>query len=273
MGLLSTNTTKHARGNGKAMPPPAEEPKRRGRPPGSGRRAATIEAREVPSGRIKIPALEQGELDALMKETPNRNIRISAPRLMTANISIEGISPYVQNAFAEKQRQIMEDIQRQGQQARGRRVRNPKDFDENYKNAQHRSEEGWLGIPAPAFRNAMIDACRLCGIKMTHAKLSIFIEADGLDVAEGTPLVKIIGDPQVHKASVRNESGVADIRWRPMWRKWSALVRVTWDLDQYNSIDIGNLFMRAGLQVGIGEGRPGSPNSNGLGWGRFEVVD
>ena len=29
---------------------------------------------------------------------------------------------------------------------------------------------------------------------------------------------------------------------------------------------------RSTLQVGIGEGRPDSPNSNGLGWGRFEVA-
>jgi hypothetical protein len=34
-----------------------------------------------------------------------------------------------------------------------------------------------------------------------------------------------------------------------------------------------NLFLRAGLQVGIGEGRPNSPNSFGLGWGRFEVKE
>jgi hypothetical protein len=32
-----------------------------------------------------------------------------------------------------------------------------------------------------------------------------------------------------------------------------------------------NLMLRAGQQVGIGEGRPDSPNSNGLGWGRFAL--
>jgi hypothetical protein len=117
----------------------------------------------------------------------------------------------------------------------------------------------------------MISACRLCGIKMTHAKLSVWVEADGIDANDGTPLTKIEGKPRIHMASVRNSNGVADVRWRPMWEQWSADVRLTWDLDQFADVDIVNLLLRAGLQVGIGEGRPDSPNSNGLGWGRFQI--
>jgi hypothetical protein len=119
----------------------------------------------------------------------------------------------------------------------------------------------------------MISACKLVGIVMTRAKLSVFVAADGIDKNDGTPLVKIIGDPRIHRATVRNETGVADIRWRPMWEKWSANVGVTWDEDQFSATDVMNLMHRAGVQVGIGEGRPDSPNSNGLGWGHFEVVE
>jgi hypothetical protein len=179
----------------------------------------------------------------------------------------------VQHAFAEKNRKAMEETQRAGQQGRSKRTRAPKDFEALYEAAKHYSKDGWVGIPAPAFRNACIDACRLVGFKMTHAKLSLFVEADGIDRNEGTPLVRIVGEPRIHEASVRNESGVADIRWRPMWEQWSASVRVTWDMDQFSATDVMNLMLRAGLQVGIGEGRPNSPNSNGLGWGRFEVVE
>lgn len=233
-----------------------------------------------------FPALSAGEIAAL-KEAPgldelldeeasgkDQKVKISAPRFRTAIIAIRGISPYVQNAFSQKSRDIMESKQREGQQAQGKRVRTPKDFEANYQNAMHIAKEGWVGIPASAFRNAMIDACRLCGVKMTHAKLSIFVEEDGYDRNEEQPLVRIEGEPRIHKMSVRNESGVADIRWRPCWDKgkWSAMVRVTWDLDQYSATDIANLMLRAGLQVGIGEGRPNSPNSNGLGWGRFEIA-
>lgn len=66
--------------------------------------------------------------------------------------------------------------------------------------------------------------------------------------------------------------GVADIRWRPMWEQWSAKVRVRWDANQFSAQDVVNLLSRAGMQVGIGEGRPDSKASNGMGWGMFEVL-
>ena len=224
--------------------------------------------------RLKVPALSADAIaDLKAGITPPEIIRITRPRLRTASIQIKGISPYVQHAFSEKARKQMEETQRAGQQARGKKKREPKDFMAVYEAAKHVSKEGWLGIPAPAFRNACISACKLVGFVMTRAKLSIFIEADGIDRNDGTPLVKIVGEPRIHEAAVRNESGVADIRWRPMWEEWSALVRVQWDEDQFSATDVMNLMLRAGLQVGIGEGRPDSPNSMGLGWGRFEVVE
>ena len=224
--------------------------------------------------RLKIPKLEQDEVEALKNgAAPPEIIRVTRPRLRIAAIQIKGIAPYVQHAFSEKQRKAMEETQRQGQQARGKRTRVPKDFEAVYEAAKHYAREGWIGIPAPAFRNACIDACRLVGFKMTHAKCSIFIEPDGFDRNDGTPLVRIQGEPRIHEASVRNESGVADIRWRPMWEQWGAIVNVQWDEDQFSATDVLNLMLRAGLQVGSGEGRPYSPNSNGMGWGRFEVVE
>ena len=36
--------------------------------------------------------------------------------------------------------------------------------------------------------------------------------------------------------------------------------------------EVRNLLVRAGVQVGIGEGRPYSKKSYGMGWGTFEVV-
>ena len=199
-------------------------------------------------------------------------LKITPPNLGVARFNIRGLSPYVQHAFSAKQQRIMEATQRAGQQSRGRKVRQPKDFEQLYRDAMHISVEGWCGIPAPSFRNAIIDACRLVGFRMTHAKLSVFVIADGTDSEDGSQLVKIIGTPQPYKAPVRNDSGVADIRWRPMWREWSAQVSIEWDVDQFSAIDLLNLMARAGKQVGIGEGRPNSPNSNGLGFGRFEVI-
>lgn len=221
--------------------------------------------------RGQIPPMTPEEVT--VATTPVQKVVISPPRLLTAAVHIRGISPYVQHAFSQKAQAQMEETQRAGTQARSRRNRAARDFEAGYEAAHHRSTEGWLGIPAPAFRNAMIDSCRLVGFKMTHAKLTIFVQADGFDANDGTPLVRITaGTPEIHKGWGRNANGGADLRWRPMWREWEAVPLVRWDADQFSSSDVINLMARAGLQVGLGEGRPNSPNSNGLGWGLFEIV-
>lgn len=205
-------------------------------------------------------------------QKPARQVVIEPPRFERAAIRIRGISPYVQNKFSHKAQLQIEATQRAGSQAKKGKKRDPRDFESDAEAAKHVSSDGWIGIPAPAFRNAMISACRLVGFAMTRAKLSIFIEADGFDFEDRTPLVRIEGEPKIYESYARNESGVVDLRWRPMWEKWSAVVRLRWDADQFSPSDVINLFARAGQQVGVGEGRPDSPNSNGLGFGMWEVL-
>lgn len=227
------------------------------------------------SKRIVIPKMTEAEITAARTGQKPEIVRVSRPKLQVIQQVIVGTAPYVQHAFSEKQRKQMEATQQAGQQAKGKKVREPKDFMAVYEAAKHISTEGWCGIPASGFRNAMISACKLCGIVMTRAKLSVFVLADGVDREDGSPLVKITkGEPTISKMSVRNESGVADIRWRPLWQPgWQATVRIRWDEDQFSATDIGNLLLRAGMQVGIGEGRADSPNSNGIGWGFFELAE
>lgn len=201
-------------------------------------------------------------------------VTIPAPRLVTVLFRIQGVAPYVQHKFSEKARRIIMETQMAGSQARSKRRREAKDFQAAFEGAQHISTDGWNGIPATAFRNAMIDSCRLVGFKMTVARLSVFVEADGFDVDDGSPLVRLIGErPEWHEGCVRNATGVVDVRVRPMWRRWGAHVRITFDEDQFSVQDVTNLLARAGLQVGIGEGRPNSKSSNGQGWGLFRLAD
>jgi hypothetical protein len=56
-----------------------------------------------------------------------------------------------------------------------------------------------------------------------------------------------------------------------MWDEWHAFVRVRHDSDMFSAADITNLMVRVGMQVGIGEGRPDSKNSAGMGWGTFDL--
>lgn len=200
------------------------------------------------------------------------NVVISAPRLCTAIFSIVGTAPYCQHRFTQKAMEKMKSVQKAGTQSKSKKVREARNFEADYEAAKHISEEGWGGIPAPAIRSAMIDACRMVGFKMTMAKLSVFVLADGIDKVDGMPLVRIHGDVEMHEGAARNSNGSCDIRVRPLWRQWSADVRIRFDEDQFSLIDVTNLLARAGMQVGIGEGRPNSRMCSGIGWGTFEIA-
>lgn len=198
-------------------------------------------------------------------------VTIKPPKIETAQFHIRGTAPLVQARFSKKGEIMLKMAE--GSTARGKKNRSARDFDQDMRDAMHVSTDGWTGIPAGAFRAGMISACRLVGFKMTLAKLSVWVLADGFDAEEGTPLVKLIaGKPERSDMHVRNATGVVDIRSRPMWRTWEAKVRVQYDADQFKLGDVANLMARVGMQVGIGEGRPDSRSSAGLGWGTFELV-
>jgi hypothetical protein len=209
---------------------------------------------------------------ATPKKTKTETISIKDMNREVLAISIRGVGPYMQNSMSGRViRELMEKM-RKGGAAKNTRNRPPRDFEADCEAAKHISTEGWIGIPCAAFRNAMISACRVCGVKMTMAKLTIFTEADGFDAADGRGLVRLLGEPKMDVSPVRNATGVMDIRARPRFDSWSATVRIRFDADQFNAESVVNLLSRAGQQVGIGEGRPDSKSSNGQEIGFFEVT-
>ena len=198
-------------------------------------------------------------------------ITISRPNFEQAQFQIEGTSPYVQHSFSQQSLETMLEAQLKRGGTKGKK-RSPRNLDEDYEGAIHIGEDGHFGIPASAFRSAMIDACRMVGFQMTRAKMSVFCLADTIDVTSGQPLVRIHGNPERVKSHVRLKTGVASVAIRPMWKGWSAKPIIQWDADQFSHADVANLLARAGMQVGIGEGRPYSKDSHGTGWGTFRLV-
>jgi len=201
----------------------------------------------------------------------NEAISIRPLREQLLEFRLRGTAPYMQCRFSQKAIAKIQETHRQGQQARSKRTREARDFEDDYRQAMHLMEDGTSGIPCSAFRNALISTCRVVGFKMTIAKLSVFIERDGLDVVDGTPLVRIEGTPEQSILPVRNATGVIDLRARPLWREWAVNLRVRCDAEQFSAQDVLNLVVRAGRQVGIGEGRPDSRDSNGIEYGLFQV--
>lgn len=202
-------------------------------------------------------------------------VAITEPNLQQAKFKIVGTAPLVQNKFPTRVLEQMAVKQAAGSTAQKAQKREAKDFDACVREATHVAEAGWCGLPASAFRAGLISTCRLLGFPMTLAKLSVFVVADGYerDRFGVMPLVKITkGKPKRTDFAVRNETGVADIRPRPMWEEgWEATVTIRFDADQFTLQDVTNLLARMGEQVGIGAGRPDSKDSSGMGWGTFRI--
>ena len=199
---------------------------------------------------------------------------VNPANIIRTTLRIRGTAPFVQNKFSKKARdKMLADMARTAAEKKGKAARAPRNYEDDFKQAQHRTAAGWNGIPCSAFRAAMIDACRTTGTVMTRAKMSVFVIPDGFDEDDGTPLVKLIAaDPERTDLLVRNDNGSADIRIRPMWREWRCDVTVEFDADMITAESVVNLLDRAGRQVGVGEGRPFSKKSVGQGWGTFTVI-
>jgi hypothetical protein len=206
-------------------------------------------------------------MDMKVKET---SVVISAPNFQSVDVLLQGTAPLVVERFSKKA-ELMAKMA-EGKSAGSKKVRDARDYDKEAEAARYRSEESWEGMNAAAFRAGMISACRLVGFKMTLAKLSTFVVADGFDLQDGIPLIRIYGSSETYTAHTRNATGVVDVRSRPMYREWAARLRVRFDSDQFTAQDVYNLISRVGLQVGIGAGRPDSKASAGCGFGTFEIV-
>jgi hypothetical protein len=199
-------------------------------------------------------------------------VAIRPPNFGHAEFTIEGVTPLVIHRFSKKVADGLKKKMETGKPAANRRNREPKSTDELYQEARYRSPQGWDGFQASAIRSAMISVCRLVDFKMTLAKLSIFVEADGYDEQEPQiPLVRIYGKPTKQEDMARVKTGEPYVTVRARYSPWSAKVRIRWDADQFSLQDVANLLARVGLQAGLCEGRPDSKNSAGMGWGLFKI--
>lgn len=201
-----------------------------------------------------------------------QTVSIKPPNFGMAEFRVTGIAPLVIHRFSAKTQEQMKQKMETGKAASSKRNREAKATDDLYQEARYISKDGWDGFNASSVRAAMISACRLVGFKMTLAKLSVFVEADGQDAQQPQiPLIRIYGDPVKQEDMARVETGQPYVTVRAAYHDWKARIRIRFDADQFTLQDVTNLISRVGLQVGIGEGRPDSKNSAGMGWGLFTI--
>ena len=205
-------------------------------------------------------------------------ISITPPNIKNGRVWVKGLTntPLVIHKFSQKAKLEMKAKQEAGSTVLKGKKKQPKNFDELFIGARHISSEGWDGIPVMAFKNACLSACSLVGFKKTIAKMCLFFKPEGLDIDGETQLVRIRkAEPEKLESTVKIGGIVktTDIAVRAKYMNWYALLNIGYDADMFTQADLGNLLIRAGLQVGVGEGRPASSTSAGMGWGMFEVCD
>ena len=198
-------------------------------------------------------------------------VEIKAPNIKVAKFEIVGTAPLVIHRFSAKTK-----IEMAGKIVEGSTNKKakhaPTTAEALCNEARYVSPQGWDGFNAASVRCAMISACRLVNFKMTIAKMSIFVVADGRDKDEPEyALVRIYGKHRILQMPGVVANGNKYIITRPCYDDWRAIVTIKYDADQFKLEDVANILARAGAQVGIGEGRPDSKDSNGMGWGTFEI--
>ena len=205
----------------------------------------------------------------------SQQVTISPTNIKTACFEIEGTAPLVIHRFSQKAKAgLLQKIKEGSTSGSKKKQHAPTDTDDTYNAARYVSREGWDGFNVSSIRCALISACRLVGFKMTLAKLSVFVIADGRDATEPEfGLIRIYGKPRKTEMVARVETGQPYVTVRPFYDEWRAKIRIQFDADQFTLQDVSNLLSRAGTQVGIGEGRPDSKNSAGMGWGTFQIVN
>jgi len=210
-----------------------------------------------------------------MRETTA--VQITPPNIKWAVFNIEGTAPLVVHRFEEKVKAAFRKKIEEGSKPTTKNRFEPKDTDEICEAAKYIGEtkgKKWEGFNASGVRNALISACRGAGFKMTIGKQSLFCEQDGWDIYTPLiPLVRIQGEAKKSELIGKTETGVAMLTIRPMYFPWSASLRIRYDADMFKVSDVTNLLARAGMCVGICEGRPDSKNSCGMGWGTFQITN
>lgn len=166
-------------------------------------------------------------------------------------VPVIGVSPLLMHNFSAKERQKMLDGM-QGNNA----PKEPKNPQLEYEAAFHRMKEDHrYGFPAGGFKKATVSATRFFGVKVTATLIrqSVFFKGE---ISDNDPqaLIEIIGEPRMREDVVKHQ-GSSNLRYRPEWPEWSAVLPVTYVKSSLTRNALITLIDAGGMGCGIGEWR------------------
>lgn len=179
-------------------------------------------------------------------------------------IRIQGTAPLIVNRWSEKAKEMM----LASQQSTARLKKAPKDPEALFEASKYKLPDGRDGFPATGFKAAIVHAARLFeGVQMTKLRQVITVIGSGVD-----QLVPIeFGTVRMREDTVRNATGVADLRYRAEYWPWSADLLIQTVSGQIDDSSLAALVDAAGIG-GVGEWRPASKQSATGTYGTFQVI-
>ena len=193
---------------------------------------------------------------AVPKKKPDEGPVIELKRLDEGEVrvSVRGLTPLIPHRWSEKSKRMMPGHpENEGRVKSKKGVRKP---EEEAEACLYRLEDGTLGMPATAFKSAIIDACRFFDKPtMTEAKLLVYVVGEGPD-----QLVRINGGLSLREDTPRNANGSADLRYRYQINDWTAELTIRFPMSSITPEAIAALVDAAG-RCGVGDWRPSSPKS------------
>lgn len=190
-------------------------------------------------------------------------VQLERLSFQTAEIEIEGLTPYIPHAWSEKARRMMLDKQ----QGKAKQKLPPKNPEQEAYDATYWIEEGLVGCPATAFKAAIADAARFFDKSVTIEMLKRVIFIKGIGEEQ---LVPIEGERLLFEAMPRNSGGTADLRYRYKVWPWKATLEVEFMRSLLTPEALVTLVDAAGRN-GVGDWRPSSPKSKTGTYGMFTV--
>ena len=200
------------------------------------------------------------------------SIKLTRIEQVVAEIKIESVTPLIMSKWREK---AIQEIKEKQSASRGKtRKLEPRNPQQEMEQATYRLEDDTPGMPAAAFKSAIVSAARLFdGVTMTELKQAVFVVADGFDRDNFNELVRIDSEePKMFENAVRIGQGTSDLRYRPIFQNWGATLRIQHLPSQIDISSLVSLVDAAGIG-GVGEWRPTAPKSHSGSYGRFRVAE
>lgn len=206
--------------------------------------------------------------------TKSTAVEIERPQLARVKISIAGSPPgLLMHRFGSKARKEIEDKQ----QKKARTAKAARDPETEVLDAIYHMDEPVdgteFGFPAHAFKDALISAAQryMAAFKKQSPMIrgALFIKGyPGKEPRDGQ-LVPIHGAYIEDVRTVRISTS-SDIRYRPHFPEWSAELEVTVDTTTVSIDQLIAMTERAGISVGVGDGRI---EKSTLGFGGWQIKE